>query len=234
MQPDPLADPDAEQLRYVVILRLPTHYSVQQSANHANQQKATAVFWVVIQLTTSQLDQHDHDVAPASSQPSAISASQSASTAPSTESQQWPTSEVASRLWALQHEHNFALSGGAHKSEQTVSDGHARTHYCCRGPKADQTFIRQYVPVGSRPHRRTAATLKQVGCNCYVRLQYPKSGLKKSGKRCTTHFMTSCTSSLKTQLQQHLTVFVAYYRETQPAALKYLQDNWFCPEYRNG
>ena len=47
------------------------------------------------------------------------------------------------------------------------------TYYCNRGPKEEQTFIRQYIPLGDLPQRRSTAGCKQAGCQCHVQLSYP-------------------------------------------------------------
>ena len=67
----------------------------------------------------------------------------------------------------------FALDRRPHKGEVKPDGSLELTYYCCRGPNASKTFIKQYVPLGESMQRQNAPTLKRVGCSCHVKLQYP-------------------------------------------------------------
>ena len=81
-------------------------------------------------------------------------------------------SEVANQLQQLQQDNCSAFS--EHWHDPTLTAAGMLPYYCSRGPKPPQTFIRQYLPLGELPQRRSTATCKQAGCQCNVRLIYPE------------------------------------------------------------
>ena len=83
-------------------------------------------------------------------------------------------SEVANQLQQLQHDNCFASSEHCRDPTLTAAGMLSLPYYCSRGPKPLQTFIKQYLPLGKLPQRRSTATCKQAGCQCHVRLIYPE------------------------------------------------------------
>ena len=86
-------------------------------------------------------------------------------------------SAIPDRLLQLQEQYQFALASHSHKQHRQADGTFSLTYYCNRGPKFEQTFIRQYLPWGDKAQRHSTACCKQRGRQCHVVLPYPKGSL---------------------------------------------------------
>lgn len=74
----------------------------------------------------------------------------------------YPVSEVTIQLQQLQQDISFAFREHCHDPTLTAAGMLCLPYYCSRGPKPPQILIRQYLPLGDLPQRRSTATCKQA------------------------------------------------------------------------
>ena len=88
-----------------------------------------------------------------------------------------PASAIPNRLLQLQEQYQFAFASHSHRQCFQADGTVSLTYYCNRGPKSEQTIIRQYLPWGDKAQQHSTTYGKQCGCQCHVVLSYPNNSL---------------------------------------------------------
>ena len=70
--------------------------------------------------------------------------------------------DVLDKMVQLQQEHKFALATHCQRAHLSLDGSLSLVYYCNRGPKEEQIFIRQYIPLGDLARRRSTAVCKQA------------------------------------------------------------------------